>query len=38
MLNGGNAIIVFVDELPEYAYAVPCNDKSDAVDSSDIHV
>ena len=30
--RGKNAILVFVDKLTKYVYAVPCSDTSDAVD------
>lgn len=36
--NGHNAIAVFVDKLTKYMYAVPCTDKSNAVDWADMYV
>ena len=33
-----NAIAVFVDKLTKYVYAVPCSDKSDAVDWANMYV
>ena len=36
--NGNNAIAVFVDKLTKYVYAVPCNDKLNAVDWANMYV
>ena len=38
--KGNNAIAVseFVDELTKYVYAVPCTDKSDAVDWANMFI
>ena len=36
--KGNNAIIVFVDKLTKYVYAVPCNEKSNAVDWANMYV
>ena len=36
--KGNNAISVFVDKLTKYVYAVPCNEKSSAVDWANMYV
>ena len=36
--KGNNAIVVFVDKLTKYVYAVPCNEKSTAVDWANMYV
>ena len=36
--KGNNAIVVFVDKLTKYVYAVACNEKSNAVDWANMYV